>query len=329
MHAIPEPYATEHLDVGDGHALYVEQSGNPDGAPALFLHGGPGGGCAPRVRSFFDPEHYRIVLFDQRGAGQSRPNVGDDFAAAMHENNTSKLIGDIERIREHLGIERWPLVLGGSWGSTLAIAYAQEHPERVASLVLRGIFTFELDEVDSLFRNGRTANHYPEEWERYLTFAKTHRPEESDPLAAYLSMLEDPALRERAAQEFVRYELSISKVHLDVEDMERRLATPSAFMPFAACEVIYMLAEGYLPSGSLLKPENLRKLDGMAIRIVHGRSDHVCLPKAAWRLAEALKAVGIPSELTFVTGAGHSDSEPAIAAALRNATDGLRGGGEG
>ena len=138
-----------------------------------------------------------------------------------------------------------------------------------------------------------------------------------------MSMLEDGELRERAAQEFVRYELSISKVHLDVEDMERRLADPSAFMPFAACEIVYMLAEGYLPT-SLIDPENLRKLDGMAIRIVHGRSDHVCIPKAAWRLAEGLRAVGQEPELRFVAGSGHSDSEPDIARALREATDGLR-----
>jgi len=319
----PEPFRTEHLDVGDGHALYVEQSGRQDGAPALFLHGGPGGGCSPRVRSFFDPEHYRIVLFDQRGAGQSTPNVGDDFDAAMHENTTPKLIADIERIREHLGVERWAVVLGGSWGSTLALAYAQAHPDRVDALVLRGIFTFERDEIDGLFRNGRTADHYPAEWSRYLDFARRHRPDEDDPVAAYRSMLEDPQLRERAAQEFVRYELSISKVHLDVDDMEARLATPSAFMPFAACEIIYMLAEGYL-SDSLIHPESLRKLQGIDIHIVHGRSDHVCVPKAAWRLVEGLEAEGLSCTVDFVAGAGHSDSEPGIATALRQATDTLR-----
>lgn len=323
MTDLPQPFSIEHLDVGDGHALYLEQSGSREGAPALFLHGGPGGGCAPRVRSFFDPSHYRIVLFDQRGAGQSIPNVGDDFDAAMFENNTPKLIADIERIREHLGLQRWPLVLGGSWGSTLAIAYAQAHPERVGALVLRGIFTFERDEVDGLFRNGRTADHYPAEWSRYRDFAQRHRPDQPDLVRAYRSMLEDPALRERAAQEFVRYELSISKVHVDVDDMEARLVEPSAFMPFAACEIIYMLEEGYL-SSSLLTPENLKKLEGMDIHIVHGRSDHVCIPKAAWRLAKGLDAVGVAYDLNFVAGAGHSDSEPAIAAALREATDALR-----
>ncbi len=323
MTELPQPFSTEHLDVGDGHALYVEQSGNPEGAPALFLHGGPGGGCAPRVRSFFDPEHYRIVLFDQRGAGQSKPNVGDDFDAAMHENNTAKLIADIERIREHLGIEHWPLVLGGSWGSTLAIAYAQAHPSRVKSLVLRGIFTFEADEVDGLFRNGRTADHHPEAWERYEAFAKAHRPGESDLVAAYMSMLNDTALREKAAQEFVRYELSISKVHIDQDDLEARLQNPSAFMPFAACEIVYMLARGFLDR-SLIAPEELEKLKGMAISIVHGRCDHVCLPKAAWRLAKGLDNVGIPYSLKFIDGAGHSNSEPAIAAALREASDTMR-----
>lgn len=323
MTNVPEPYQTEHLDVGDGHSLYVEQSGNPEGAPALFLHGGPGGGCAPRVRAFFDPSHYRIVLFDQRGAGQSIPNAGDDFDGAMHENNTPKLIADIEQIRQHLGIERWPVVLGGSWGSTLAIAYAQAHPERVRALVLRGIFTFERDEVDSLFRNGRTADHYPEAWERYRDFAKTHRPDETDCVRAYLSMLEDPTLRERAAQEFVRYEVSISKVHIDHAGMEAKLQDPSDFMPFAACEITYMLALGYFTE-SLLAPKNLKKLEGMDIQIVHGRSDHVCLPKAAWRLAKGLDAVGIGYKLDFVAGAGHSDSEPAIAKMLRAATDALR-----
>lgn len=323
MTTLPEPFSTEHLDVGDGHALYVEQSGNPDGAPALFLHGGPGGGCAPRVRSFFDPAHYRIVLFDQRGAGQSIPNVGDDFDAAMHENNTPKLIADIERIRTHLGIERWPVVLGGSWGSTLALAYAQAHPDRVDALVLRGIFTFERDEVDGLFRNGRTADHYPAEWARYRDFAQSHRPGEADLVQAYMSMLEDPALREEAAQEFVRFELSISKVHVDIDDIESQLADPARFMPFAACEIVYMLAEGYLET-SLLAPENLQKLAGMDIHIVHGRSDHVCIPKAAWRLVKGLEAVGIGCELNFVAGAGHSDSEPGNAAALREATDALR-----
>jgi len=319
----PNPFATEHLDVGDGHALYLEQSGNPDGKPALFLHGGPGGGTSPRVRGFFDPEHYRIVLFDQRGAGQSKPNVGDDFDAAMHENNTGKLIADIEAIREHLGIERWPLVLGGSWGSTLAIAYAQAHPDRVDALVLRGIFTFERDEVDQLFRDGTVANHYPAEWERYSSFARTHRPDEDDLVAAYRSMLADHALREQAAQEFVRYELSISKVHLDLDDMEQRLGDPMAFMPFAACEIIYMLADGFIDS-SLIAPANLAKLSGMNIQMVHGRSDHVCLPRSAWRLSQGLHDAGIEHGLRFVHGAGHSDSEPAIAAALREATDALR-----
>ncbi|MEM9075142.1 MAG: prolyl aminopeptidase [Myxococcota bacterium] len=323
MTELPEPFRTEHLDVGDGHALYLEQSGNPEGAPALFLHGGPGGGSAPRVRSFFDPAHYRIVLFDQRGAGQSTPNVGDDFDAAMHENNTPKLIADIERIREHLGVERWPLVLGGSWGSTLAIAYAEAYPERVDALVLRGIFTFERDEVDGLFRNGRVADHYPAEWERYCAFAKRHRPDESDLIRAYMSMLEDTALREEAAQEFVRFELSISKVHVDLDGMDARLEDPSAFMPFAACEIVYMIREGFLTS-SLLAPENLAKLKGIHIRIVHGRSDHVCLPKAAWRFAKGLEAAGIAYDLKFIVGAGHSDSEPGIAAALREATDALR-----
>lgn len=324
MSDLPQPFDTTHLDVGDGHALYVEQSGRPDGVPALFLHGGPGGGVSPRVRAFFDPGHYRIVLFDQRGAGQSRPNVGHDFDAAMHRNTTPHLVADIERIREHLGLDRWPLVLGGSWGSTLAITYAQEHPDRVDALVLRGIFTFERDEVDALFRDGSVSRHHPEAWERYRAFARTDQPDQPDPLLAYDTMLRDPGLREQAAREFVRFELSISKVFPDLDGMDARLADASAFMPFAALEIAYMLGEGFLPSGSLLAPDNMAKLAGKHVRIVHGRSDFVCLPRAAWRFANALRAVGVDPHLHFVAGAGHSDSEPAIAKALRQATDGLR-----
>lgn len=324
MYAIPEPFDVAHLDVGDGHHLYVEQSGNPDGTPALFLHGGPGGGTSPRVRGFFDPSHYRIVLFDQRGCARSRPNVGHDFAAAMHENTTPKLIADIETIRTHLGFDRWSVVLGGSWGSTLAIAYAQAHPDRVDALVLRGIFTFEPDEVNGLFRNGRVADHYPEAWARYVDVARTHRPDHDDPLAAYASMLDDPDLREDAAREFVRFELSVSKVHPDLDTIDARLADAAVFMPFAALEIAYMRGDGYLPNGSLLDPDNMARLEGKHVRIVHGRSDHVCLPRAAWRFAEALRGIGVDPHLRFIAGAGHADSEHGIAVALREATDGLR-----
>ena len=151
-----EPYTTGLLDVGSGHSIYYEQSGKEDGIPALFLHGGPGGGCNPRSRRFFDPAVYRIVCLDQRGCGRSKPNAADDWEAALVDNNTAALVSDVEKIRETLGIEQWGLVLGGSWGSTLALALAQSHPATVRSLLLRGVFLFGPDEVDYLFSNGGT-----------------------------------------------------------------------------------------------------------------------------------------------------------------------------
>ena len=149
-----EPYEKGMLDVGDGHKLYYDVSGNPDGVPAIFLHGGPGAGCSPRCRRFFDPAFYKIVILDQRGSGQSIPNAADDLSGSLVENNTPKLVSDIEKLREHLGVPKWGLVLGGSWGSTLALAYAQAHPDRCEAILLRGVFLFGPDEVGYLFSDG-------------------------------------------------------------------------------------------------------------------------------------------------------------------------------
>ena len=152
----------------DGHRLYYELSGNPTGPTALFLHGGPGGGTSPRCRRFFNPNHYRIVLLDQRGSGKSTPNVCNDYTAALKNNTTAHLVEDIEALRKVLSLDTWQLILGGSWGSTLALAYAQAHPDKVHQLLLRGIFTFLPNEVNTLFQNGRAANHYPQEWKAYI-----------------------------------------------------------------------------------------------------------------------------------------------------------------
>jgi proline iminopeptidase len=151
-----EPDVVGHIDVGDGHQLYYDVSGNKEGVPCIFLHGGPGAGCSPRCRRFFDPSYYRIVTFDQRGSGRSVPNAADDLTGSLLENNTPKLVDDIDTVRKHLQIEQWGLVLGGSWGSTLALAYAQTHPEHCKELVLRGVFLFEPGEVDYLFSSGGT-----------------------------------------------------------------------------------------------------------------------------------------------------------------------------
>lgn len=160
-----EPYNHGYIDVGDGHELYYEECGNPDGIPSIFLHGGPGAGCDARSRRFFDPSAYRIVVFDQRGSGRSKPNASDDLEKSLVENNTQKLVADIEVIREVLKIEKFGVVLGGSWGSTLALAYSQSHPDKCSCLVLRGIFLFGNDEVDYLFSNGGTFGQNPQAWE--------------------------------------------------------------------------------------------------------------------------------------------------------------------
>lgn len=330
LHPPIEPHRTGFLDVGrEGarHALYWEESGNPDGLPALFLHGGPGGGTRPGVRQFFDPEAYRIVLLDQRGAGRSRPNVADDFTAALADNTTAHLVDDLERLREHLGIERWHLVLGGSWGSTLALAYAQAHPDRCHRIVLRGVFTFLRDEVDQLFRDGSTGLNHPDVWAPYRDFILAHPRFAGEPpddlIEGYRILLDDPATRDAAAKAFVGYELALSKAHRDAAGIAESLETPSRLIPFASLEVVYMLAAGFMDEGQLLHPANLARMKDLEVATVHGRADVVCRPAAAWRLHQALEAAGVSNTLWFVDGAGHSDSEPGIAGALRAEADRL------
>ena len=326
LHPEIKPYETAMLQ-REGHRLYYELSGNPDGPTALYVHGGPGGGTSPRVRRFFDPSYYRIVLLDQRGAGKSIPNVSDDYDAAMRDNTTPHLVEDIEALRAELGIEQWELLLGGSWGSTLTLAYAQAHPSRVNKLLLRGIFTFLPDEVDTLFQSGRVADHYPDEWEAYVAHIRDTSSdwdtEKDNLLAAYRVRLLDPDRRMAAAKAFVAYELSISHLYQNHERMESVMQTPEVLVPFAALEVHYMLNAGFMRRGQLL--DGVAAIKDHRIHIVHGRNDTVCLPRAAARLYNALKGVGAVDNVTleFVEAAGHSDSEPPIALALRKAADKL------
>jgi proline iminopeptidase len=319
-----EPYQTAMLP-RDGHRLYYELSGNPHGPTALFLHGGPGGGTSPRVRRFFDPSRYRIVLLDQRGSGKSVPNVSDDYDAALRDNTTPHLVADIEVLREALGLDAWQLILGGSWGSTLALAYAEAHPDRVRQLLLRGIFTFLPDEVDTLFQDGRAANHYPDEWAAYVGHIRaTSRDwsrEQHNLLGAYRDRLLDPPRRMAAAKAFVTYELSISHLHKNEARIASVMATPEVLVPFAALEVHYMLSGGFMRRGQLL--DDVAVLRDHRIHMVHGRNDTVCLPRAAARLRSALQGAGAGENVTleFVEAAGHSDSEPPISRALRQAAD--------
>ena len=242
-----EPYDQGMLDVGDGHKLYYDVSGNPDGVPAVFLHGGPGAGCSPRCRRFFDPAFYRIVILDQRGSGKSSPNSADDLEGSLVENTTPKLVEDIEALRTHLDISKWGLVLGGSWGSTLALAYAQAHPTACEALLLRGVFLFGPDEVEYLFINGGTAGQNPQAWEEYKRFVRETSDdwtrEESNLLGAYWQRLtcSDPQMRNAAAAAFVGYELSISKTYIDPAVLSEYLGTPSILIPFAVMEVHYHL----------------------------------------------------------------------------------------
>ena len=321
-----EPYHTGMLTCGE-HQLYYEKSGNPEGMPALFLHGGPGGGTSPRVRRFFDPERYNIVLLDQRGSGQSIPNVSQDYDAALKDNTTAHLVEDIEVLRNHLGFESWQLVLGGSWGSTLALAYAQAHPTKVHQLLLRGIFTFLPDEVNTLFQNGRAANHYPDEWQEYVDHIKDSSTdwerEKHNLVAAYRDRLLDPERRMEAAKAFVKYELSLSHLYKNYERIDSVLQTPEVLVPFAALEVHYMLHNGFMRRGQLL--DDVTAIASHRIHIVHGRNDAVCLPRAAARLKHALHGAGAGDNVTleYVEAAGHSDSEPNISKALRTAADKL------
>jgi proline iminopeptidase len=200
-----EPNSTAFLDAGSGHRVYYEESGKPNGVPALFLHGGPGGGCSSRSRQFFDPSVYRIVCLDQRGCGRSTPNAADDWQAALVENNTAALVADCEAIRQALGIEQWGLVLGGSWGSTLALALAEAHPATIRSLLLRGVFLFGPDEVDYLFSSGGTYGQHPQAWTAYCRFiqdtSSDWERESTNLLGAYHQRLTcgDPAMQNAAA----------------------------------------------------------------------------------------------------------------------------------
>jgi len=316
------------LDVGDGHRLAYDVSGNTNGIPAVFLHGGPGAGVSPRVRRFFDPEKYKIVIFDQRGSGKSIPNAANDLDGSLVENTTPKLVEDIDKLRRHLKIEKWGLVLGGSWGSTLALAYAETYPEDVDSLLLRGVFLFGPDEVEYLFCNGGSFGQNPQAWETYCQYIEDTSDdwyrEKKNLLGAYWDRLmsKEPAVREAAASAFVGYELSVSKTYIDPSIIAEYLGNPTILIPFAVMEVHYMLNSGFLRRGQLI--DSVDRIKHLKVAICHGRGDYVCQPQAAWRLHQALKKVGCSYvDLEFVSGAGHSDSEQGLVDAMVRASDKL------
>ncbi|MCC6736774.1 MAG: prolyl aminopeptidase [Bauldia sp.] len=296
------------LDVGDGHRLYVEQAGRPDGLPAVFLHGGPGSGCRPGQRELFDPQRYRAVLFDQRGAGRS---VATD---RLHANTTAHLVADLERIRETLGIERW-LVVGGSWGATLALAYAEAHPERVTGLALRAVFLGTRAELDWAFVDGPKRLR-PDLFADFL--AGLTKSEWADPLAAYFDRIldADPAVHRPAAWRWHDTERVLSAA----APARQRLAPPTAGSTLPATP---FFEAHYFRNDCFLRPDQLiagaRRLAGIPGIIVQGRYDLLCPPATSFALAAAWPK----AEVRIVEGAGHAMTEPGITPALRSAIDEL------
>jgi proline iminopeptidase len=306
-----EPFQTGKLRVSELHEIYYEESGNPKGKPVVFLHGGPGGGSEPDHRRFFHPDKYRIVLFDQRGCGKSTPY------ASLEENTTWDLVADIEKLRAHLGIEEWQ-VFGGSWGSTLALAYAETHPERVTELVLRGIFLLRRQEIEWFYQRGASVL-YPDAWEAYLT----HIPEaeRGDLLSAYHRRLtsDDLEVRLAAARIWSGWEGRTSRLIPDTQ-FAAHYEEENYALAFARIEAHYFVHHGFLePEDQLLR--NVHRIRHIPGVIVQGRYDVVCPMESAWALHRAWPE----TDFIITPDSGHSAIEPSNSRALVAATDKFAG----
>ncbi|MYS65847.1 prolyl aminopeptidase [Streptomyces sp. SID5473] len=292
------PYDAGLLDVGDGQHVYWEVCGNPRGKPAVVVHGGPGSGCTERMRRYCDPERYRIVLFDQRGCGRSTPHAADPTAALRH-NTTGRLVADMERLRTLLGIESW-LLFGGSWGSTLILAYAQEHPERVSEIVLSSVTTTRRSEIDWLYRGA--GRFFPREWERFLAGAPG-TPRDGDVVGAYAALMNHPntAVRERAALDWCDWEDAV----LSGEPAARTSPRPYGDRPPAARLAMVRICSHYFSHGAWLEEGVLlreaHRLAGIPGVLTHGRLDLSTPLDTAWELSRAWPG----AELTVVEDAGH------------------------
>jgi proline iminopeptidase len=307
-----EPFDSGMLDVSDLHSVYFERCGNPDGIPVIFLHGGPGGGLIPMYRRFFDPAAYHIILFDQRGSGRSTPH------AELKENTTWDLILDIETLREKFSIEKW-FVFGGSWGSTLSLAYAETHPDRALGLILRGIFLTRKKELSWFYQYG-ASEIYPDFWERYRDEIPV--AERDDMMSAYYTRLtsDDEKTRISAAKAWSVWEGSTSKLFPDAE-LINHWEDANEALALARIECHYFMNNSFFPTENYLI-ENVDKIRHIPTVIVQGRYDVVCPAVSAWELHRAFPE----ADLQIIPDAGHSISEKGIASALVDAMDKFRDG---
>lgn len=307
LYPAKEPYRRHMLEVGEGHTLYVEEVGNPQGIPVVVFHGGPGGGCSPAMRRFFDPDKYRAILFDQRGCGRSRPH------ATVEANTTWHLIRDIEHIRITLGIDRW-IVFGGSWGATLALIYAQAHPGNVAWLVLRGVFLASRGELD-WFYGGGAGQFWPDLWEKFVSLIPEE--ERGDMIAAYHKRLfsGDRAQEVVHAKAWAAWENALASIDNDGASID----SPADYaLAFARIENHYFSNNAFLDESQQIMA-NLARIVHVPGTIVQGRHDMICPPASAWKLHKSWPT----SELKLVAKSGHAVSEPGIAAELVRTMDKL------
>ena len=307
LYAPVEPFDQRMLDVGEGHKVYVEQCGNPAGLPVVVLHGGPGGGCSPAMRRYFDPDKFRIVLFDQRGCGRSRPH------ASVRDNTTWHLVRDIELIRTTLEIDRWA-VFGGSWGATLALIYAITHPERVSNLVLRSVFLMTRSELDWFYGGGAGA-FWPDVWRRFTDMIP--ETEREDLIGAYARRLfsGDLASETRFARAWASWENTLASIGNDGPGGD----SPADFArAFARLENHYFVNHGFLEHDGWIEA-NLHRIARIPGTVVQGRYDMICPPVTAYRLTSAWPT----SSLKIIPRAGHALSEPGISAELVRITDRL------
>jgi proline iminopeptidase len=300
LHPLTEPYDQGMLAVGNGNQIYWEACGNPNGKPALVVHGGPGSGCTPFQRRYFDPNKYQIILFDQRGCGRSTPSASDP-ATNMKHNTTNYLISDMEKLREYLSIERW-LLSGASWGSTLLLAYSEQHPERVTEIIISGVTTTRRSEIDWLYRG--VGRFFPEAWERFRTYASSSESS-MDIVAAYADLMNesDPAKRKQAADEWCIWEDTIiSEEPNGVADIYSG-RSQEAKLSFVRIASHYFTYGAWLEEGELIA--NASKLTGIPGVLIHGRFDLAAPLNTAWSLNEAWS----DAELIIVEDSGHTGSD--------------------